>query len=89
VYYVAPPPSALLLELAPLALLSLLVSSEHTRRSALPPEYRGGSWRRFVGLYSNLQTRISIQAAGEELPGFSSFLLQHTRFYKLQSQCRR
>jgi hypothetical protein len=46
--WVVPPPSAPLLELAPLAMLSFLVSSRHTRRSALPPGYRGGSWRRFL-----------------------------------------
>ena len=56
----ARPPSAPLLELAPLALLSFLVSSRHTRRSALPPGYRGGSWCRFVSLCGNPHTRSSI-----------------------------
>jgi hypothetical protein len=51
VYYVAGPPSAPLLELSPLVLLSFLVSSRHTRRPALPPGHRGGagSWLWVVG----------------------------------------
>jgi hypothetical protein len=46
--WVVGPPSAAVQELAPLAVLSFLVSSRHTRRSALPPGYRGGSWWRIT-----------------------------------------
>jgi hypothetical protein len=41
-YYVAGPPSAAVQELAPLAVLSFLMPSRHTRRSTLSPGYRGG-----------------------------------------------
>jgi hypothetical protein len=58
VYYVAGPPSAPLLELAPLALLSFLVPSRHTRRSALPPGYRVGELVSVCEIAINLQ-RVS------------------------------